>query len=86
MKKAIAVTTTTVRPLHEIAREIQHSWKNIYFGAVPYLDAMRSLNSVHESYGFDDGKSVVLYFLSNASTWRGEDARRIKAELKGMLK
>lgn len=27
-------------------------------------------------------RSIVLYFLSNATTWRGDDARRIKAELK----
>jgi hypothetical protein len=25
---------------------------------------------------------MVLYFLANATTWRGEDAKRIKAELK----
>ena len=28
---------------------------------------------------------IVRYFLSNATTWRGEDARRIKAELKALL-
>jgi len=27
----------------------------------------------------------VAYFLANAGTWRGPDAQRIKAELKGML-
>jgi hypothetical protein len=47
---------------------------------------MRSLDSVRDAYGADDGRTVVLYFLSNASTWRGETAKRIKAELKAMLK
>jgi len=28
----------------------------------------------------------VRYFLSNATTWRGDTARRIKAELKEMLR
>jgi hypothetical protein len=28
----------------------------------------------------------VLYFLSNASSWRGEVAKAIKAELKAMVK
>jgi hypothetical protein len=37
-----------------------------------------------EMYGYDTGKSVVLYFLSNATSWRGEVARRVKAELKSM--
>jgi hypothetical protein len=34
----------------------------------------------------DGAETIVRYFLSNASTWRGEDAKRIKAELKSMLK
>jgi hypothetical protein len=46
---------------------------------------MLSLSSPAENYGYDSGKSIVLYFLSNAATWRGPEAKRIKAELKGML-
>jgi len=72
------------RPLYEIAREIRKCWKPVWFGAVPYLQAMASLDSITDAYGLDSGKSIVLYFLANASTWRGEDARRIKAELKAM--
>jgi len=33
----------------------------------------------------DNGKSVVLYFLSNASQWRGDKAKEIKKELKQMV-
>ena len=47
---------------------------------------MRSLNTIGDSYGYDDGKGIVLYFLSNATSWRGDDARRIKAELKALVK
>jgi hypothetical protein len=36
--------------------------------------------------GFDSARSVVLYFLSNASSWRGDVAKRVKAELKAHLK
>lgn len=79
-------TTTNARPLYEIAREIKNDWKNVYFGAKPYLDAMATLDSINDNYGFDRGKSIVLYFLGNASTWRGETAKRIKAELKAMAK
>ena len=74
------------RPLYEIAREVRTDWKKVNFGAVPYLDAMSSLNDVSDMYGCDDAKSIVLYFLSNASTWRGETAKRVKAELKAMVK
>ena len=74
---------TQVRPLHEIAREIAKDWgARMYFGAVPYLHAMRTLDKVSDNYGADSGKSIVLYFLANANTWRGETARRVKAELK----
>jgi hypothetical protein len=75
----------TERQLHEIAAEIRRKWQNVNFAAVPYLGAMRSLATVDDSCGFDDARSIVNYFLSNASTWRGDDARRIKAELKSML-
>lgn len=74
------------RSLAAIAWEIDKLWPRgkIYFGAVPYLCAMFELDSINDSYGADSAKSIVLYFLSNAATWRGEDARRIKAELKQM--
>ena len=72
------------RPLYKIAAEIRQSWKTINPYALEYLNAMASLDSINDGYYFDSGKSIVLYFLSNASSWRGEDARRIKAELKEM--
>ena len=82
----MANTTTNARPLYEIAREIKADWKNIYFGARPFIDAMAALTSIDESYMDDSAKTIINYFLSNASTWRGETARRIKAELKAMVK
>lgn len=79
-------TTTTPRAISAIAWEIRRLWSKPYFGAVPYLDAMFSLDRISDNYGCDSGKSVVLYFLANASTWRGPDAKRIKAELKQLCK
>jgi len=78
--------TKTVRPISTIAREIAADWKKVYFGAKPYLDAMFSLNSINDHYYFDEGKTIVLYFLANAGTWKGEKAKAIKAELKAMCK
>lgn len=72
------------RPLMEIAREIKRDWKNVSGAAHPYLSAMECITSIEDRYGADSAKSIVAYFLSNASAWRGEVARRIKAELKGM--
>ena len=56
----------------------------VYAGA--YLEPMTTLDTVHDTYGMDSGRSIVMYALSNLSAWRGEDARRIKAELKAHLK
>ncbi len=70
----------------QLARVCQADWKNVYFGAKPYLDAMRQMSQITDKFGEDDGKSIVLYFLSNATTWRGEVAREVKAELKRRLK
>jgi hypothetical protein len=77
---------STTRPLYEIAAEIRKDWTKVYFGAVPYLEAMGTLNSINDDYYMDSAKSVVMYFLSNATTWRGDTARRVKAELKSMSK
>jgi hypothetical protein len=74
------------RSINAIAAEIRKTWKKVNFGAVPYLQAMQSIESVNDSYGQESAKSIVLYFLSNASTWRGDDARRIKKELNAMIK
>ena len=72
------------RPIHTIASEILQDWKRPYFGAVPYLAAMQSLDTIDDTYGYDDAETVILYFMSNATTWRGAKAREIKAELKAM--
>lgn len=74
------------RPLYEIAKEIRQSWgSKVYFGAKPYIGIMATLNKITDKYMCDDAEIIVRRFLSNASTWRGEDAKRIKAELKSML-
>ena len=74
------------RKIHEIASEILQDWKKPYFGAIPYIEAMLQLNTIHDNYYLDTAESVVIYFLANAQTWRGETAKRIKAELREMLK
>lgn len=75
-----------MRTLNEIAREIRKDWgAKVNFAAKPYLEAMLSLDTIQDKYGYDDGDSIVRYFLVNANTWRGETAKRVKAELKAML-
>ena len=46
---------------------------------------MDDIVDIKDKYFFDDGKDIVLYFLANAQTWRGEVARSIKKELKSRL-
>lgn len=76
----------TQRTLSEIAFDIRKSWTKPYFGAIPYLQAVGQLQSIEDDYCCDSAKSVVLYFLANANTWRGQDAKRIKTELKALCK
>jgi len=70
------------RPLSQIARDIKANWPKVNYAAKPYLDAMSNLGSINDRYYEDDAKSVVIYFLANAQGWRGDEAKRIKAELK----
>jgi hypothetical protein len=76
----------TPRAIHSIARDIEREWKNVYFGALPYLNAMKSLNSISEDYYEDRAETIIIYFLANAQTFRGEKAREFKTELKNLLK
>jgi hypothetical protein len=83
----ITLNQTEKRSLSTIAAEIRKDWgSKVNFAAKPYLSAMAGLDSVNDQYGYDDARSIVLYFLSNASSWRGETAKRIKAELKSLAK
>jgi len=73
------------RSIASIAAEILSDWKKVNYGAVPYLQAMFSLNTINDRYGYSDAREIVIYFLANSQSWRGDTARRIKAELKAML-
>lgn len=73
------------RPLYIIAADIKADWQKVNYAAVPYLEAMQQLNSIDDNFILDSARSIVRYFLSNATTWRGEKAREIKAELKAMV-
>ena len=75
-----------MRSLETIAYEISKFWPKPYFGAVPYIQAMKQLTTLEDKIMADNGRYVVNYFLANAGQWKGDDARRIKAELKAMLK
>jgi hypothetical protein len=78
-----------MRSLSSIANEIEILWSakgsGVNYAARPYLDAMKTLTTVDDRYYDDSAKSIVLYFLSNASGFRGERAKEIKAELKSMI-
>lgn len=75
------------RTFQQIARDIKSTWMNVYFGAVPYLEALLTLDTTDSEalYGIETAGDITRYFLANAQTFRGANARRLKAELKSML-
>lgn len=76
--------SNTIRTLATIAREIDASWANVNYAARPYLDAMLQLDTIEDNYYSDSARSIVAYFLANAGSFRGDAARRIKAELRSL--
>lgn len=70
----------------EIAYAIAKDWDKVSPYAADYLNAMKEITDIEGNYYADSAKSVVLYFLANASTYRGENARSYKALLKEMVK
>jgi hypothetical protein len=78
-------TTTPQRKVYEIAQDIRRDWgSKVNPAAKPYLSAMLSLNNKKDMFGADSADSIILYFLTNASSYRGETAKRLKAELKAL--
>jgi hypothetical protein len=73
------------RPLSRIAQDIREGWPRPYYGAEPYIEAMGRLDKITDRYGMETAEGIVRHFLANAGTWRGEAARRVKKELKGLL-
>lgn len=74
------------RPLKTIAAEISSNWRKPHYAAMPYLTAMQTLEDRNSTYFQDSATTIIIYFLSNAASWRGATARRIKAELNAILK
>lgn len=72
--------------IYELAAIIQNDWKKINYTAKPYLDAMHSLSLITDMYGCDEASSIIAYFLSNATGWRGDTAKAVKAELNRRIK
>jgi hypothetical protein len=71
-----------MQSISAIAREIKREWANVNYAAKPYLNAMLSIDSPNDSYGLDSARSIVAYFLSNASSYRGNNAKVHKRALK----
>ncbi len=74
--------STTTRSPREIVADILANWSNPYFGAVPYLAALETLETWESYYGYDHAQSLGLYLLGNLQGFRGPEAKRLKAELK----
>ena len=76
-----------MRTLNTIAQQIENDWQEkVNYAARPYLEAMHYLEKGDDYFGADSGRSVVAYFLSNATGWRGDKARESKKELNSMIK
>lgn len=70
--------------LRELAAIIEADWRPVQYGAQPYLEAIKECDGDEAVYGpaRESAASLVLYFLSNARSWRGPTAKAVKAELR----
>ncbi len=73
------------RSLRTIAREIRVVWPDRPAGAAFYASEMEHLDTVDCLRHEHDGRHMVRQFLLYSCGWVGEDAMRIRCELKGMI-
>lgn len=93
------INSTLSTPLHAIMREMVAdmtaicrnqktpiSWREKYWSAVPYIEALMCLEKPTDKYGYDKGTYLINYLLGNLSQYRGEKAKEFKALLKQLAK
>lgn len=80
-----------MRTLSAIAREMVPMLRALpdthmaKWAGLAQAEPLLSLETIHDDYGMDSGQYVVACLLGNISGWRGDDAKRIRAELKAHL-
>ena len=92
----MTLTTATATDLRsatetEIVDLIRTDWRTMSASSRAYYDAMLDQNALGLSWVTDayyaDGRGEIAYrFLGDATSWRGETARAVKAEMKRRLK
>lgn len=81
-----------IATIREIADTIARDWPKPHISAIPYLQAMQTLDTPDQTFGWDSGASIVRYFLSNARTYNKRTSRgladpaAIKKELNARIK
>jgi hypothetical protein len=70
-----------MRAITTIAADIGESWTQPTPQAQEHLESLGQLVTITDQHRGETGIDIVLGFLNNAFTWRGEDAARIKREL-----
>lgn len=75
------------RTFKQVAEDIKSVWTNVYPGAVPYLEALLTLDTTNPSapYRSLTARDIAKYFLANARSLMGERANRLKQELNFMI-
>lgn len=76
---------TAARKLKDIARDIEKSWGRVDPRAKPFLEVLKTLDSVEDNYEADRGVDIVRHFLHHSQRWSGPDADRLRDELEGLL-
>ncbi len=74
------------RPLYQIALEIDAHWPTPSPHAKAYLKAMRYLIGIEDAFSAGHARRIVRCFLLYSKEWQGEEAERIKAELRDLGK
>jgi len=74
------------RSLKVIGTEIRADWRRVSEYAEEQLQGIEACENLSSRWLTGTGTDAVLGFLSNAHHWRGETARRIKSELRAMLR
>lgn len=84
-------TQTALRPIHEVAQETVYFLRGLKpehmarWAGLAQAEPLMSVRPGDAYFGDDRVDYVIACLLGNISGWRGEDAKRIRAEWKQHL-
>jgi hypothetical protein len=72
--------------LNQLLEQAKNDWEEAPASITECIESLQMSGSASNNYLKAESEEYLKFFLTNCSAWRGEIARRVKAELRKRLR